>query len=91
MHLLDTSTASTVPGNMSNPDQTQEEHEHISTSLAIEQIDTNLFRSTSLWRPVRARSAFGGQVISQAVVSATNCTDPAFALHVCNHADGKLR
>ncbi|KAF9473305.1 hypothetical protein BDN70DRAFT_915646 [Pholiota conissans] len=59
----------------------QAEHEQISTSLEVEQIEVNLFRSKSLWLPVRARGVFGGQVISQALVSATNCVDPALALH----------
>lgn len=59
----------------------QVEHTQISTSLEVERIDKSLFRSKSLWLPLRARGVFGGQVISQAVVSATNCVDPAFALH----------
>jgi len=59
----------------------QIEHEQISTSLEVEQIEVNLFRSKSLWLPLHARGVFGGQVISQALVSATNCVDPAFALH----------
>ena len=62
------------------PDQV--EHELISTSLEVEQLDTNLFRSKSLWLPVRSRGVFGGQVISQAVVSATKCVDPSYTLHV---------
>lgn len=62
-------------------DSNQVEHERISTSLEVEQIDVNLFRSKTLWLPFRARGVFGGQVISQALVSATNCVDPAFALH----------
>jgi len=57
------------------------EHELISTSLDIEQIDVNLFRSKSLWVPRRARGVFGGQVISQALVSATSSVDPAYAIH----------
>lgn len=60
----------------------QEEHEQIATSLEVEQLDVNLFRSKSLWLPVRARGVYGGQVISQALVSATNCVDPAYGLHV---------
>ncbi|KAG2023819.1 thioesterase II [Coprinopsis cinerea AmutBmut pab1-1] len=59
----------------------QVEHEQISTSLEVEKIDVNLFRSKSLWLPLRARGVFGGQVISQALVSATNCVDPSYALH----------
>lgn len=60
----------------------QAEHELISTSLEVEQLDTNLFRSKSLRVPARARGVFGGQVISQAIVSATQCVDPSFGLHV---------
>jgi len=62
-------------------DSNQVEHEQIITSLEVEQIDANLYRSKSLWIPVRARGVFGGQVISQALVSATNTVDQAFALH----------
>jgi len=59
----------------------QEEHEQIATSLEVEQLDVNIFRSKSLWLPVRARGVYGGQVISQALVSATKCVDPAYSLH----------
>lgn len=59
----------------------QVEHEQISTSLEVEKIEVNLFRSKSLWLPLRSRGVFGGQVISQALVSATNCVDPQFSLH----------
>ncbi|KAH7924000.1 hypothetical protein BV22DRAFT_1067601 [Leucogyrophana mollusca] len=62
-------------------DTNQAEHSKISTALEVEQIDVNLFRSKSLWVPTRARGVFGGQVISQAIVSATNCVDPAYGLH----------
>ncbi|KIJ34177.1 hypothetical protein M422DRAFT_35223 [Sphaerobolus stellatus SS14] len=59
----------------------QYEHELISTSLDVEQLDTTLFRSKSLWVPTRARGVFGGQVISQALFSATNTVEPDYALH----------
>ncbi|KAF8446185.1 hypothetical protein L210DRAFT_3610689 [Boletus edulis BED1] len=59
----------------------QAESSRISTSLEVEQIDVNLFRSVNLFVPVRARGVYGGQVISQAIVSATKCVDPAFGLH----------
>jgi len=59
----------------------QAESSRISTSLEVEQIEVNLFRSVNLFRPVRARGVFGGQVISQAIVAATKCVDPAFGLH----------
>jgi acyl-CoA thioesterase len=53
-------------------------------ALEVETLDRNLFRSheKQLWVPLRARGVFGGQVISQALVSATRTVDPAFALHV---------
>lgn len=77
----------------------QAEHEQICTSLEVEQIGVNLFRSKFLWVPLRARGVYGGsvapctsllhnadpryrQIISQALVSATNCVDSSFALHV---------
>lgn len=59
----------------------QAEHSKISTSLEVEQIDNNLFRSVSLFVPMRSKGVFGGQVISQAIVSATQCVNPAFGLH----------
>lgn len=65
----------------------QVEHEQISTSLEVEKLEANLFRSKSLWIPIRARGVFGGQVISQGLVSATECVDPAFALHVSRLSD----
>ncbi|TFK76835.1 Thioesterase/thiol ester dehydrase-isomerase [Pluteus cervinus] len=59
----------------------QAEHEQISTALEVEKLEASLFRSKSLWVPWKARGVFGGQVISQALVSATNCVDPAYGLH----------
>ncbi|KAJ3531260.1 hypothetical protein NM688_g7599 [Phlebia brevispora] len=50
-------------------------------ALEVEQLDYNLYRSKRLWIPFRSRGVFGGQVISQAVVSATNCVNPAYGLH----------
>lgn len=60
----------------------QSEHIHISTVLEVETLDTNVFRSKSLRVPVGSRGVFGGQVISQAIVSATNCVDKSYGLHV---------
>ncbi|TRM60128.1 thioesterase-like superfamily-domain-containing protein [Schizophyllum amplum] len=57
------------------------EHELISTALEVEELDVNIFRSKSLWVPAYARGVFGGQVISQALVSATKSVDAAFGLH----------
>ncbi|KAJ7169557.1 hypothetical protein C8R46DRAFT_1162371 [Mycena filopes] len=53
----------------------------IATALEVERFEVDLFRSKTLWTPTRARGVFGGQVISQALVSATNSVDPAFGLH----------
>lgn len=63
-------------------DANQAESSMISTSLELEQIEVNLFRSKSLYQPKAARGVFGGQVISQAMVAATNCVNPEFGLHV---------
>ncbi|KAG9085333.1 hypothetical protein FS749_004482, partial [Ceratobasidium sp. UAMH 11750] len=62
-------------------EDTASEHELISTSLELEQLDTKLFRSKSLWTPARARGVFGGQVISQALLAATRCVEEGFAVH----------
>lgn len=59
----------------------QVEHSKISTSLEVERIDVDLFRSVKLFKPSGARGVFGGQVISQAIAAATNCVDPSFGLH----------
>jgi acyl-CoA thioesterase len=57
-----------------------------SDALEVEKLDVNLYRSkdNQLWVPRRARGVFGGQVISQALVAATNCVDSEYALHVCS-------
>ncbi len=44
------------------PSHGEAEHELISTSLEIEQLDTNLYRSKSLWLPSEARGVIGGYV-----------------------------
>lgn len=56
----------------------------VSDALEVEQLDINLFRSfpRHFWVPAQGRGVFGGQVISQALVSATHTVDPAFAVHV---------
>nr|GAT49737.1 acyl-coenzyme A thioesterase 8 [Mycena chlorophos] len=56
-------------------------HEQITTALDVERFELDLFRSKTLWLPNRARGVFGGQVISQALVAATQTVDPAFGLH----------
>ncbi|KAH9921991.1 thioesterase-like superfamily-domain-containing protein [Epithele typhae] len=54
----------------------------ITDALEVEQLDVSLFRSKTLRLPANARGVFGGQVISQALVSATQCVDSAYSLHV---------
>ncbi|KAI0815299.1 thioesterase-like superfamily-domain-containing protein [Irpex lacteus] len=55
----------------------------VTDAIEVEKLDNNLYRSLAknLWVPARARGVFGGQVISQALVSATNTVDSAFHLH----------
>lgn len=65
-----------------NAPQNHLDHELISEALEVEALDVSLFRSKTLYLPARARGVFGGQVISQALVSATNCVDPVYSLHV---------
>jgi hypothetical protein len=67
---------------MDHDDTNQAESSKISTSLELEQIEVNLFRSKTLYQPTASRGVFGGQVISQAIVAATNCVNPVFGLHV---------
>lgn len=57
----------------------------VTDALEVQKLDSNLFSSLAkqLWIPMRSRGVFGGQVISQALVSATSTVDSAFALHVC--------
>lgn len=66
---------------MESPGKDNAEHELITASLDLERLEKNLFRSRSLWLPSRSRGVFGGQVISQALLSATNCVDPAYSVH----------
>lgn len=63
-------------------DREQAEPLDISSALDVEQLDTNLFRSRSLYLPYRARGVFGGQVISQSLVATYKSVKPGFALHV---------
>lgn len=45
---------------MEDSPDSQAEHGQISTSLEVERLEVNLFRSKSLWLPTRARGVFGG-------------------------------
>jgi len=60
----------------------QTAHEPISTALDVEKLEENLFRSKSLWHPPRTRGVFGGQVVSQALVSVTSCVNPVYGVNV---------
>ncbi|EIW86428.1 hypothetical protein CONPUDRAFT_86400 [Coniophora puteana RWD-64-598 SS2] len=62
-------------------DTNQVEPNTIDVCLDVEQLEMNLFRSKRLFMPTRARGVFGGQVISQAIVSATKSVDSGFGLH----------
>ncbi|XP_013403795.1 acyl-coenzyme A thioesterase 8 [Lingula anatina] len=50
------------------------------TILKLEEIDVNLYRGSNLWKPVRSRAVFGGQVVGQALVAASKTV--ADHLHV---------
>jgi hypothetical protein len=63
-------------------DRNEAEPSDISSALDVEQLDRNLYRSRNLSLNFDARVVFGGQVISQALVAATNCVKPEFTLHV---------
>ena len=70
---------------MADPDTTdrnETEPSDISSALDVEQLDLNLYRSRNLSLNFDARGVFGGQVISQALVAATNCVKSEFTLHV---------
>ena len=58
------------------------EHNFVEDSLALELIDTNLYRSTKpLWHPPGARGIFGGAVIAQALGAAMKTVDPELHVH----------
>jgi len=67
----------TAPGVPIDSHADEAEHQLITASLELEQLDENLFRSPtkSLWVPSRARGVFGGQVISQALVAASKTVE----------------
>jgi acyl-CoA thioesterase len=68
---------------MADPlDHNQAEPGDISFALDVEKLDVDLYRSRNLSLPYFSRGVFGGQVISQALVAATSCVKPEFALHV---------
>ncbi|KAH7104160.1 Thioesterase/thiol ester dehydrase-isomerase [Auriculariales sp. MPI-PUGE-AT-0066] len=60
---------------------TSEVADLFTTALSVEKLDTFLFRSKHLSTPRGARGVFGGQIISLALVAATECVDSKYALH----------
>ena len=57
-------------------------HHFVEESLALELIDTNIYRSTKpLWHPPGARGIFGGAVIAQALEAAMKTVDPSLHVH----------
>ncbi|KAJ3112832.1 YEATS domain-containing protein 4 [Phlyctochytrium bullatum] len=56
----------------------------IENALELEEIDVNLYRSsaTQLWRPIRARGVFGGQIIGLSLAAATKTVPEHFLVHV---------
>jgi acyl-CoA thioesterase 8 len=54
----------------------------VEDSLALELIETNMYRSTRpLWHPPGARGVFGGAVIAQALSAALKTIDAPLKVH----------
>ncbi|KAG0338405.1 Acyl-CoA thioesterase 8 [Podila horticola] len=53
----------------------------IESMLDLEEIDKDLFRSKKLWVPMGARGVFGGNVVGQALVAATNTVSTDYSVH----------
>ncbi|KAG9323535.1 hypothetical protein KVV02_003355 [Mortierella alpina] len=49
--------------------------------LDLEEIDKDLYRSKNLWLPLGARGVFGGNVVGQALVAATNTVSSNYSVH----------
>ncbi|KAI7831463.1 HotDog domain-containing protein [Gamsiella multidivaricata] len=49
--------------------------------LDLEEIDKDLYRSKKLWVPMGARGVFGGNVVGQALVAATNTVSTDYSVH----------
>lgn len=72
------SLISPPPNNMAQ----QKVRERASDAMQLEQLSELEFRSGSLWVPYGHRSAYGGQLMAQAICSASKCVDSRFNLHV---------
>ncbi|KAG0261172.1 Acyl-CoA thioesterase 8 [Mortierella polycephala] len=53
----------------------------IEAMLDLEEIDKDLYRSKNLWLPMGARGVFGGNVVGQALVAATNTVSSNYSVH----------
>lgn len=53
----------------------------IGEALQVEEIDADLYKSVTLWKPARARGVFGGQVIAQAVAASNKTVREGMFLH----------
>ncbi|SPC65388.1 probable peroxisomal acyl-coenzyme A thioester hydrolase 1 [Ustilago sp. UG-2017b] len=53
----------------------------IAEALEVEEIDLDIYKSLTLWKPARARGVFGGQVIAQAVAAANKTVREGMLLH----------
>lgn len=57
--------------------------ERIDNELDVEHLDVLLYRSCQLRAPLRGRGAFGGQVVGQALLTASKSVPEKYMLHVC--------
>lgn len=53
----------------------------IAEALEVEEVDLDIYKSLTLWKPARARGVFGGQVIAQAVAAANKTVRQGMFLH----------
>lgn len=60
---------------------TSREGADIGDALEVEEIDLDMYRSKTLWKPARARGVFGGQVIAQAVAASARTVREGMLLH----------
>lgn len=51
------------------------------STLALEELDLNIFRSKTLWRPLGGRGVFGGQIIGLSLAASNKTVEPNFHVH----------
>ncbi|KAF9429112.1 Acyl-CoA thioesterase 8 [Entomortierella beljakovae] len=83
---MSTATAAPTPDGATNLDQHDSidytvDNSIIESMLDLEEIDKDLYRSKKLWRPMGARGVFGGNVVGQALVAATNTVSDNYSVH----------